>query len=300
MKRSFLLTALAVATLFVNVLAIQAEAGTTGLKPSANQGVTQSSGNTSTTNTDVQNVQYDTAKYQFPAQQLKAEGKNFNSYNWRLYLRFDTGELMLQDWVNGMNWNFREYSNNTYSRIDKDGKPTFSFDLREQSLAYFDKEFVSEGLKEASSDNQLQFTRNGPVNMDLPIRMNVAVHVNPAYCYPRGAQIVIPGATSHNGSGEPFSVYQDKYWYGAETGQITGDAIGDYNAKYGHAIEPIKLYYPSVDRALYVSGWCLDDVVKYMSIIDGIFMDERPENYSDYTYKLHHKMRSLPDVKYVR
>ena len=38
MKRSFLLTALAVATMSVNVLAIQAQAGTTGLKPSANQG----------------------------------------------------------------------------------------------------------------------------------------------------------------------------------------------------------------------------------------------------------------------
>ena len=63
MKKSFLLTALAVATLSVNVLAMQAQAGSTGLKPSANQGVTQSSGNTSTTNTDVQNVQYDTAKY---------------------------------------------------------------------------------------------------------------------------------------------------------------------------------------------------------------------------------------------
>jgi hypothetical protein len=301
MKKSFLLTALAVATMSVNVLAIQAEAGTTGLKPSAGQAITQQSGSAgSSENKENQRDAYDTSRYAYPAEQLKAEGKNFNSYNWRLYLRFDTGELMLQDWVNGMNWNFREYSNNTYSRIDKDGKPTFSFDLREQSLAYFDKEFVSEGLKEASSDNQLQFTRNGPVDMDLPIRMNVAVHVNPAYCYPRGTQIVIPGATSHNGSGEPFSVYQDKYWYGAETGQITGDAIGDYNAKYGHAIEPIKLYYPSVGRALYVSGWCLDDVVKYMPVIDGVFMDERPENYSDYTYKLHHKMRSLPDVKYVR
>ena len=49
MKKIFLVTALAVATLSVNVLAIQAEAGVLGLKPSANQGVTQSSGNTSTT-----------------------------------------------------------------------------------------------------------------------------------------------------------------------------------------------------------------------------------------------------------
>ena len=99
MKRSFLLTALAVATLSVNVLAIQAEAGTTGLKPSANQGVTQSSGNTNTTNTEVQSIQYDTAKYQFPAQQLKAENKTFDATDWRLYQRFDNGQLMYYQWA---------------------------------------------------------------------------------------------------------------------------------------------------------------------------------------------------------
>ena len=99
MKRSFLLTALAVATMSVNVLAIQAEAGTTGLKPSANQGVTQSSGNTNTANTEVQNVQYDSIRYQFPAQQLKAENKTFDATDWRLYQRFDNGQLMYYQWA---------------------------------------------------------------------------------------------------------------------------------------------------------------------------------------------------------
>ena len=65
MKKIFLVTALAVATLSVNVLAMQAQAGVLGLKPSANQSVTQSSGNTTNAaNTDVQNAQYDTTKYQ--------------------------------------------------------------------------------------------------------------------------------------------------------------------------------------------------------------------------------------------
>ena len=99
MKKSFLLTALAVATMSVNVLAIQAQAGTTGLKPSANQNVTQPSGNTNAANTDVQNVQYDTAKYQFPAQQLKAENKTFDATDWRLYQRFDNGQLMYYQWA---------------------------------------------------------------------------------------------------------------------------------------------------------------------------------------------------------
>ena len=99
MKRSFLVTALAVATLSVNVLAIQAQAGTTGLKPSANQNVTQPSGNTNAANTDVQNVQYDTSKYQFPAQQLKAENKTFDATDWHLYQRFDNGQLMYYQWA---------------------------------------------------------------------------------------------------------------------------------------------------------------------------------------------------------
>ena len=133
MKRSFLLTALAVATLSVNVLAIQAEAGTTGLKPSANQGVTQSSGNTNTANTEVQSIQYDTAKYQFPAQQLKAEGKNFNKYDWRLFQRFDTGELMVQAWADGMNWHIREYADNTAAR---QGERIYAFDFREEFLLF--------------------------------------------------------------------------------------------------------------------------------------------------------------------
>ncbi len=87
MKRSFLLTALAVATLSVNVLAIQAEAGTTGLKPSANQGSQSSAANTA--NTDVQGVTYDTGKYQYPAQQLAAENRQFDKYDGRLFQRFE-------------------------------------------------------------------------------------------------------------------------------------------------------------------------------------------------------------------
>ena len=94
MKKSFLLTALAVATMSVNVLAMQAQAGTTGLKPSANQG-TQST--TDATNKDVSGIVYDTGKYQYPAQQLIAENRQFDKYDWRLFQRFDTQELMYNE-----------------------------------------------------------------------------------------------------------------------------------------------------------------------------------------------------------
>ena len=296
MKRSFLLTALAVATLSVNVLAIQAEAGTTGLKPSANQGVTQPSGDTTNAaNTDVQNVQYDTGKYQFPAEQLKAEGKNFDKYNWRLFQRFDTGELMVQAWVDGMNWRIREYADNTYGRTP--GERTYAFDLREEVLPYYDCEYTINGMRKSSSENKLFFMRNDSGNMDIPVKMSVGVHVKPEYCYPRGTRITVPGATNHNGSGEPFAVYQEEYWQNSNNGQTTNETVDDYNAKFGHPIEPVKLYYPSVNRALYVSGWCLDDVAKYMPIIDSVYLDDNPENNSHYTYLLHYKLRSLPGME---
>ena len=296
MKKSFLLTALAVATLSVNVLAMQAQAGTTGLKPSANQGVTQSSGNTANAaSTDVQSIQYDTTKYQFPAQQLKAEGKNFDKYNWRLFQRFDTGELMVQAWVDGMNWRIREYADNTYERTP--GERTYAFDLREEFLSYFDKEYTMNGMRKSGSDNKLFFMRNDSGNMDIPVKMSVGVHVKPEYCYPRGTRITVPGATNHNGSGEPYAVYQELYWCNASNGQTTNETVEDYNAKYGHAVEPVKLYYPSIDRALYVSGWCLDDIAKYMPIIDSVYLDDNPENNSHYTYLLHYKLRSLPSME---
>lgn len=297
MKKIFLVTALAVAILSVNVLAMQAQAGVLGLKPSANQGVTQSSGNTNVANTDVQNVQYDTMKYQYPAQQLKAEGKNFNRYNWRLYLRFDTGELMLQDWVSNMNWETKEYANATFGKTDKFGKPTYAFDFREQYVTYYDKEAIVNGLRKAGSDNKILFCRKDATNPDIPVMMNMPVHIKPENCYPYGTRIALPGAMNHNGSGEPYAVYQELYWNNASNGQTTNETVDDYNAKYGHPIEPVKLYYPSVNRALYVSGWCLDDVAKYMPIIDSVYLDDNPENNSHYTYLLHYKLRSLPGME---
>ena len=297
MKKIFLVTALAVATLSVNVLAMQAQAGVLGLKPSANQGVTQSSGNTSTTNTDVQNVQYDTGKYQYPAEQLKAEGKNFDKYNWRLFQRCDNGELMVQAWVDGMNWQIREYSDNTFGQTR--GVDTYAFDLREEVLPYYDCEYTMNGMRKSSSDNTLLFIKPSSVTGDKAVDMDVHVHVKPENCYPRGTQIWVTGAIHHNGSLEPCAVYRELYWYNSSNGQTTNETVDDYNAKFGHPIEPVKLYYPSVDRALYVSGWCLDDIAKYMPIIDSAYLDANPENGSHYTYLLHYKLRSLPGMKKV-
>ena len=299
MKKTFIVTMLAVVAFATNVFATEAEAGVLDLKPSANQNTASSSGSNNVENRDVQNIQYDTGKYRYPAQQLVAENRQFDKYNWRLYQRFDTGELMLQDWLNSINWRTREYSNNTFHKNDASGIRTFEFDLREDLLAYYDKEFILDGLRMAGTDNHLQFARKDSLNDDIPVRMNLDVHIKPEHCYPEGTDIVVPGATSNNGAGEPFSVYQDAYWYGRGTGQIKGEAINEFNAKYGHSVDPIKLYYPSVGRALYISGWSLDDIAKYMPIIDSVYLDENPENRSHYTYMLHHKLRNLPGMEQV-
>ena len=296
MKRNIFASLLAVAVLSLSTVnSFAAKAGVLGLKPSANQGVTQSSSNTNAANTDVQSVQYDTSKYQYPAQQLAAENRQFDKYNWRLFQRFDNGELMVQAWVNGMNWRIREYADNTTARRSE--QRIYAFDFREEFLSYFDKEYTMNGMRKSSSDNKLFFMRNDSGHMDIPVKMEINVHIKPENCYPRGTLITVPGATNHNGSGEPYSVYQELYWYNSSNGQTTNETVDDYNAKYGHPIEPVKLYYPSVDRALYVSGWSLDDIAKYMPIIDSVYLDDNPENNSHYTYLLHYKLRSLPGMK---
>ena len=147
MKRSFLVTALAVATISVNVLAMQVQAGTTGLKPSANQSVTQNqSGNTGATNTDVQSTQYDTVKYQYPAQQLSAENRQFDKYDWHLFQRFDNHELMYNEWAAAMNFHADEYSANVF-HDNPDGTKSRFFDFRESSLKYFEIEWLGSSGK---------------------------------------------------------------------------------------------------------------------------------------------------------
>ena len=289
---------LAIAVFAMNVFATTAEAGALGSKPSANQGVAQPSGNIANTANAVKSVVgYDTVKYQYPAQQLKAEGKNFDRYNWRLFLRFDTGELMVQAWVDGMNWQIREYADNTYMQTR--GVETYAFDFRKEFLSDFDRVWIDEGFRVSRPDNRLLFVKPSFVTGDKAVDMDVDVHVKPENCYPRGTYIWVTGAKHHNGSTEPCTVYQELYWHNIGNRYTALETADEYNAKYGHAIMPVKLYYPSVKRALYVSGWCLDDVAKYMPIIDSAYLDANPENGSHYTYLLHYKLRSLPGMKKI-
>ena len=299
MKRNIFASLLAVAVLSLSTVnSFAAKAGVLGLKPSANQGVTQSSTNTSTTNTDVQNVQYDTSKYQYPAQQLAAENRQFDKYNWRLFQRFDNQELMYNEWAAAMNFNATEYSQNVYHNND-DGTTTRFFDFSESSLKYFEVEMIgSSGKKISASDNKLCFRRNDEVNTYIPISLNIRVYTSPEKCFPYGTIITLPGSHDHNWNIIPYSQYQETFWANVLNGSLTQEESALYDTEYGKTVEPVKLYYPS--KPIYVSGWCLNDIAQKMKLINSCFKDESPENCSAYVYSTHKMFQGMSNIKKLR
>ena len=299
MIKKIFVAMLAVAVLSLSTVnSFAAKAGVLGLKPSANQGVAQSSGNTNTTNTDVQNVQYDTGKYQYPAQQLIAEGRQFDKYDWRLFQRFDTQELMYNEWAAAMNFNATEYSQNVYHDND-DGTTTRFFDFRESSLKYFEVEMIgSSGKKISASDNKLRFRRNDEVNTYIPISLEVSVYTRPENCFPFGTIITLPGSHDHNWNIIPYSQYRETFWVNVLNGSLTQEESALYDAEYGKTVEPVKLYYPS--RPIYVSGWCLSDIAQKIKLINGCFKDESPENCSAYVYDTHKMFQGMSNIKKLR
>lgn len=296
MKRNIFASLLAVAVLSlstVNVFA--AEAGVLGLKPSANQG-SQSSNDT--TNKDVSGIIYDTGKYQYPAQQLAAENRQFDKYDWRLFQRFDTQELMYNEWAAVMNFHTSEFSNNVY-RKNEDGTITYFFDFRESGLKYSEIEMTgSSGKKFYGSDNKLCFDRNDEVNTYIPISLNVRVYTSPEKCFPFGTRITVPGSHDHNWNIIPFSQYQENFWVNVLNGSLSQEESSLYDAEYGKTVDPVKLYYPS--RPIYVSGWCLNDIAGKIRLINSCFKDENPENCSAYVYDVHKMLQGMSNIKKLR
>ena len=296
MKKTVLATMLAVVAFATNVFATEAEAGVLGLKPSANQGSQSSAANTA--NTDVQGVTYDTGKYQYPAQQLAAENRQFDKYDWRLFQRFDNHELMYNEWAAVMNFHTSEYSENNY-RNNEDGTTTRFFDFRDSNLKYSEIEVIgSSGKKFYGTDNKLRFNRNDDVNTYIPISLNVRVYTSPEKCFPYGTIITLPGSHDHNWNIIPFSQYQETFWANVLNGSLTPEESALYDAEYGKTVEPVKLYYPS--RPIYVSGWCLNDVAQKIKLINSCFKDESPENCSAYVYSTHKMFQGMSNIKKLR
>lgn len=281
MKRSFLLTALAVATLFVNALAIQAEAGTTGLKPSANQG-TQSSSDTTTNKEIPSDIQYDTGKYQYPAQQLIAEGRQFNRYNWRLYQRFADGQFTYVDWARDNGFVADELSDNNSSI--KNNVFISHFNLKDWNNPHLNGPFTwdDNGKKEFSTDNRIVFRKkvsDESIMKDwtLTPRVRIEVTFDPQGCWENHGEIYTP-MYFMNGYWHKHATFNEKWWVDAkETSFITKEGANWWNENIAHPKDPIQLYYPErPDLKLYISGFNMDRVALHCHYINNIYTDDNP------------------------
>ena len=300
MKRSFLLTALAVATLFVNALAIQAEAGTTGLKPSANQG-SQSSTNT-TTNKEVQSdIQYDTGKYQYPAQQLIAEGRQFNRYNWRLYQRFADGQFTYVDWARDNGFIADELSDNN-SSIENNVFISH-FNLKDWNNPYLNGPFTWDdtGKKEFSTDNRIVFRKkvsDESIMKDrtLTPRVSIEVAFDPQGCWEEHNEIYTP-MYFMNGYWHKHATFNEKWWIDAkEASFITIEGVHWWNENIAHPKDPIQLYYPErPDLKLYISGFNMDRVTLHCHYINNVYTDDNPNLIAERAKKLQEFYFSLPE-----
>jgi hypothetical protein len=300
MKRSFLVTALAVATISVNILAMQAQAGTTGLKPSANQG-SQSSTNT-TTNKEVQSdIQYDTGKYQYPAQQLIAEGRQFNRYNWRLYQRFADGQFTYVDWARDNGFIADELSDNN-SSIENNVFISH-FNLKDWNNPHLNGPFTwdDNGKKEFSTDNRIVFRKkvsDESIMKDwtLTPRVRIEVTFDPQGCWESHGEIYTP-MYFMNGYWHKHATFNEKWWVDAkETSFITKEGANWWNENIAHPKDPIQLYYPErPDLKLYISGFNMDRVALHCHYINNVYTDDNPKLIAERAKKLQEFYFSLPE-----
>ena len=283
MMNKSLVTMLAVAVLSLSTVnSFAAKAGVLGLKPSANQGVTQSSTNTSTANTDVQNVQYDTGKYQYPAQQLIAEGRQFDRYNWRLYQRFADGQFAYIDWAADNGFVADELSDNN-SSIENNVFISH-FNLKDWNNPYLNGPFTWDdtGKKEFSTDNRIVFRKkvsDESIMKDwtLTPRVRIEVTFDPQGCWENHGEIYTP-MYFMNGYWHKHATFNEKWWIDAkEASFITKEGANWWNENIAHPKDPIQLYYPErPDLKLFISGFNMDRVAQHSQYINNIYTDDNP------------------------
>ena len=300
MKRSFLVTTLVVATLSVNVLAMQAQAGTTGLKPSANQG-SQSSTNTTTNKEVPSDIQYDTGKYQYPAQQLIAEGRQFNRYNWRLYQRFADGQFTYVDWARDNGFIADELSDNN-SSIENNVFISH-FNLKDWNNPYLNGPFTWDdtGKKEFSTDNRIVFRKkvsDESIMKDrtLTPRVSIEVAFDPQGCWEEHNEIYTP-MYFMNGYWHKHATFNEKWWIDAkEASFITIEGVHWWNENIAHPKDPIQLYYPErPDLKLYISVFNMDRVALHCHYINNVYTDDNPNLIAERAKKLQEFYFSLPE-----
>ena len=300
MKKSFLLTALAVATLSVNVLAIQAEAGVLGLKPSANQG-NQSSTDTTANKEVPSDIVYDTSKYQYPAQQLIAEGRQFDRYNWRLYQRFADGQFTYTDWARDNGFVADEYSNNNNST--ENNIFISHFNLKDWNNPYVNGLIIkdSNGLKSFYTDNNIFFRKkigDEAIMKDWTLMPQISIEVtfDPQGCWEDHQEIYTP-MYFMNGYWHKHATFNEKWWIDAkEASFITNEGAVWWNENIAHPKDPIQLYYPErPDLRLYISGFNMDRVALHCHYINNVYTDDNPNLIAERAKQLQEFYFNMPE-----
>ena len=282
MKRNIFASLLAVAVLSLSTVnSFATEAGVLGLKPSANQG-TQSSTNTTTNKEVPSDIVYDTSKYQYPAQQLIAEGRQFDRYNWRLYQRFADGQFTYIDWARDNGFVADELSDNN-SSIENNVFISH-FNLKDWNNPYLNGPFTWDdtGKKEFSTDNRIVFRKkvsDESIMKDwtLTPRVRIEVTFDPQGCWENHGEIYTP-MYFMNGYWHKHATFNEKWWIDAkEASFITKEGANWWNENIAHPKDPIQLYYPErPDLKLFISGFNMDRVAQHSQYINNIYTDDNP------------------------
>ena len=261
-------TMLAVAAISLSAVnSFATEAGVLGLKPSANQVATQSSGNTSAASTDAQSVQYDTSKYKFPAQQLKAENKTFDATDWHLYQRFDNGQLMYYQWAEDTGHIIEEGRPNSSGM----GKQYGIEGLRSLEPLYanpegWEREVTEspevDGYRDIIPDKIVVFESKRTDQFGLRIQLETPVFSNPELTYCQAMTVILP--TDFDAGVGMWDIFYPKQKYEF---QAKARAEGKLKHVYSEAffslkrnVTNVRLYRDNQNEVLYISTDQLDNL----------------------------------------
>ena len=283
---------LAVAAISLSaVSSFAAEAGVLGLKPSANQSSNSSTG--TTTNKEVpSDIVYDTNKYQYPAQQLIAEGRQFDRYNWRLYQRFADGQFDYKAWANNLGYVAVDYSDNNNST--ENNVVTGNFNLKDWNNPYINGPLTWDdtGKKIFQTDNDIIFRKKVSDESIMQLiglvpEVKIVVTFDPQGCWEYHEAIYAP-MYYMNGYWHKHAYFNEKWWEEARDASfINKERAAWWNENIAHPKDPIQLYYPErPDLKLYISGFNMDRVAQHSHYIDNIYTDDNPNLIAERAKKL--------------
>ncbi len=273
MKRNIFASLLAVAVLSLSTVnSFTAKAGVLGLKPSANQGSQSSANTNTTTNKEVpSDIQYDTGKYQYPAEQLKAEGKNFDRYDWHLYQRFDNGQLMYYQWADDTDHIIEEGRYRTYGKGKKYGvEGILSLEPLYVDPYAWEREVEEcpevDGYRVVYPDKLVVFESKRTDQFGFRIQIQIPVFLNPEYTYCQEMTVILP--TDFDAGVGMWSIFDPRQRFDF---QVKARAEGKIKSVYEtvfysqkREVTNVRLYRENQNEVLYTSTDQLDKVSSMM------------------------------------